>query len=52
MSARYFLLFLLTVSATVASAQETPAIGRGIAPEKLYQTGDIDSVDLQSGASP
>lgn len=33
-----------------ASAQETPSIGRGIALDKLYQFGDVDSVDLQSGA--
>ena len=33
-----------------ASADETPSIGRGIAADKLYQVGEIDSVDLQSGA--
>ena len=43
-------LLVSLLNATVLAGAETPSIGRGIAADKLYQVGDVDSVDLQSGA--
>ncbi|MEO8197599.1 MAG: RHS repeat-associated core domain-containing protein [Thermoanaerobaculia bacterium] len=47
---RFAAAVLLLVSSSLAAADENPSIGRGLAVDKLYQYGDIDSVDLQSGA--
>ena len=47
---RVWVLVAALLVATTAVADETPSIGRGIALDKLYQFGDVDSVDLQSGA--
>lgn len=49
-SSLLFLVALLFATATLAAVDETPSIGRGIAADKLYQFGDVDSVDLQTGA--
>jgi hypothetical protein len=44
------LMLVAVLATTEIQADETPAMGRGMSADKLYQMGDVDSVDLQSGA--
>ncbi len=43
-------LAALLLASTPLAAQEHPYVNRGFDPEKLYQFGEIDSVDLQGGS--